>query len=75
MRWKPPEIRFDEEAATELKSIKAKVGQLVPLDMRYVFGPNATLIPVEDEKAKPLYPNGTRLINVPLRDLLDDSGY
>lgn len=75
MRRKPPEIRFDEEEATEMESIKAKVGQEVPLSMRYVLGPKPTLLSVEGDTASLMFPNGARLENVPLRDLVDDSGY
>ena len=39
MRRKPAEIRFEEDVKTEQEAIKAKVGQQVPLSMRYVLGP------------------------------------
>lgn len=75
MRRKPPEIRFHQEVAAEQQAIKAKVGQQVPLSMRYVLASKPTLVAVEGDKATLLFPNGARLENVPLRDLVDDSGY
>ena len=75
MRKKPPEIKFDKEVAAEQEAIKAKVGQHVPLSMRYVLGPRPTLVSVEGATATLLFPNGARLENVPLRDLVDNSGY
>lgn len=75
MRRKPPEIRFDQETVGALEALKTKVGQQVPLSMRYCLGSRATLVSVEGDTATILFPNGARLESVPLRDLVDDSGY
>ncbi len=75
MRRKPPEIDFAMEASAELEAIKAKIGQEVPLSRRYTHGPRATLVSIEGEFATLQFPNGARLDRVPLKDLVDDSGY
>ena len=54
----------------ESESLKTKIGQQVPLSMRYTLRPR-----VEVDMATLLFPNGVPLENVPLRDLVDDSGY
>lgn len=75
MRRKPPEIRFDGEASTQVQAIKAKIGQQVPLSMRYVLGVRLTWVAVDSQTSTLLFTNGARLENLPLRDLVDDSGY
>ena len=75
MRRKPPNIDFSQESASELESIRAKIGQPVPLSLRYALGPRATLLAIDGDFATLLFPNGARLEHVPLRDLVDDSGY
>lgn len=75
MRRKPPEIQFEQEASAQIAAVKAKVGQAVPLSMRYSLGPRATLVALDGETATLVFPNGARLENMPLRDLVDDSGY
>jgi hypothetical protein len=75
MRRKPPDIDFSQEAAAELEAIRAKVGQEVPLSMRYALVPRATLVSIDGDHATLLFPNGARLERVPLRDLVDDSGF
>jgi hypothetical protein len=51
MRRKPPEIRFDEEAAVERARIEALVGQEVPISMRYCLGPRPKLIAIDGDFA------------------------
>lgn len=75
MRRKPPEIDFGQEAAAELAAIRAKLGQEVPLSQRYTLGPRARLESIEGDLATLVFPNGAKLEGVPLRDLVDDSGY
>lgn len=75
MRRKPPEIKFDQEAEEHRQRVLALVGQQIPLSMRYVLGPRPILVSVEGDRATLLFPSGARLENVPLRDLVDDSGY
>ncbi len=73
MRRKPHEFRFDEEAAVE--RAKLVVGQEVPLSCKYCLGQRAKLIAIDGEFARIQFPNGTIIERVPLRDLVDDSGY
>ena len=75
MKQKPKEIDFGKEAETQLNAIKAHIGQEVPLSSRYVRGPRPILESVEGETATLRFPNGASLVQVPLRDLVDDSGY
>ncbi len=75
MRRKPQEIDFNEEAAIERTRIEALVGQEVPLSLRYCLGPRPRLVAIEGDYALLQFPNGARLERVPLRDLVDDSGY
>lgn len=66
---------INQEASARVEAIKAQVGHQVPLSMRYCLGPRATLVAVDGETGTLLFPNGARLENVPLRDLVDDRGY
>lgn len=75
MKRKPRVIDFEGETTDELQSIKARIGQKVPLSRRYTQGPKALLMSVEGETATIRFPNGAVLTSVPIRDLVDDSGY
>jgi hypothetical protein len=75
MRRKPQPINFDGETRNELEAIKARIGQEVPLSRRYTQGSKAVLISIENETATIRFPNGATLTRVPIRDLVDDSGY
>lgn len=75
MSKKPKEIDFRREADDQLKAIKSRIGQEVPLSNRYVRGQRATFVSVDGQTATLQFPNGATLANVPLRDLVDDSGY
>jgi hypothetical protein len=75
MKKKPKEIDFRKEAEEQLEAIKSRIGQEVPLSNRYVRGQRAILVSVHGETATLQFPNGATLANVPLRDLVDDSGY
>jgi len=75
MKKKPKEIDFRKEAEEQLEAIKSRIGQEVPLSNRYVRGQRAILVSVDGETATLQFPNGATLSNVPLRDLVDDSGY
>lgn len=69
MRRKPSEFGFEEE------SPKFEIGQEVPITLRYCLGQRATIVSINGEYAVIQFPNGARLENVPLRDLVDDRGY
>ncbi len=75
MRRKPHEIDFDEEAAQERQRLESLVGQEVPLSLRYCLGARPRLVAIEGDFALLQFPSGARMERVPLRDLVDDSGY
>lgn len=75
MARQPKEIDFCKEAEDQLNAIKSRIGQEVPLSNRYVRGPRPILVSVDGDVATLRFPNGASLIQVPLRDLVDDSGY
>ena len=75
MRKKPKAIDFRGETRDEMEAIKSKIGQEVPLSRRYTQGSRALLVSITDETATIRFPNGATLSQVPIRDLVDDSGY
>ena len=75
MRRKPPEIRFDEEAATEQRVHQSEGRTAGAAYYAVCARAKPTLVDVRGEKAVLLFPNGARLENVPLRDLVDDSAF
>ncbi len=75
MKQKPKEIDFGKEDAVLLNAIKTRIGQEVPSSHRYVRGPRPILVSVDGDTATLRFPNGAMLAKVPLRDLVDDSGY
>ncbi len=75
MKKKPKEIDFCQEADAQLYAIKSRIGKEVPLSNRYVRGIRAILVSIEGDTATLRFPNGATLVNVALRDLVDDSGY
>ncbi len=75
MKRKAKVIDFECEAADHLQSIRDRIGKEVPLSRRYTQGAKALLVSLEGETATIRFPNGAILTQVPLRDLVDDSGY
>jgi hypothetical protein len=75
MRKKPQEINFGKEAEEHLKAIKSRIGKEVPLSNHYVRGQRPILVSIEGDTATLQFPNGATLLKVPLRDLVDDTGY
>ena len=75
MRKKPKTIDFESETRDEIDAIKSKIGQEVPLSRRYTQGSRAMLVSITGETATIRFPNGATLSQVPIRDLVDDSGY
>ena len=75
MRKKPKTIDFESETRDEIEAIKSKIGQEVPLGRRYTQGSRALLVSITGETATIRFSNGATLIQVPIRDLVDDSGY
>ena len=72
---KPKEIDFRKEVEDQLNAIRSRIGQEVPLSNRCVRGQRAILVSVDGETATLQFPNGATLAKVPLRDLVNDSGY
>jgi hypothetical protein len=75
MRKKPKTIDFEGETRDEIEAIKSRIGQEVPLSRRYTQGARALLVSITGETATIRFPNGATLSEVPIRDLVDDSGY
>lgn len=66
---------FEAEAQRHLDELRSKVGQPVPLSCSYVRGQRPILLAIEGDRATLKYPNGATVMNVPLRDLVDDVAY
>lgn len=75
MRKKPKTIDFEGESKKEIEAIKSRIGREVPLSHRYTQGAKAVLVSIDGETATIRFPNGATLNNVPIRDLVDDSGF
>ena len=75
MRKKLKTIDFERETRDEIEVINFKIGQEVPLSRRYTQGTRALLVSITGETATIRFPNGATLSQVPIRDLVDDSGY
>jgi len=73
MSKKPKEIDFSKEAEDQLNAIRSRIGQEIPLSNRSVRGPRPILVSVEGETVKLRFPNSASLVQVPLRDLVDES--
>ncbi len=66
---------FEAEAQRHLDGLRKMIGKGVPLSCSYVRGQRPILLAIEGDRATLKYPNGATILNVPLRDLVDDSGY
>lgn len=75
MRKKPKTIDFEGESKKEIEAIKSRIGREVPLSQRYTQGSKAVLVSIDGETATIRFPNGATLSQVPIRDLVDDSGF
>lgn len=75
MRKKPKAFDFEGETRDEIEAIKSRIGQEVPLSRRYTQETRAVLLSITGETATIRFPNGATLCRVPIRDLVDDSGY
>jgi hypothetical protein len=51
------------------------IGKPVPLSRSYTQGEQPILVAIEDETATVHFRNGAVLTGVPIRDLVNDSGY
>jgi hypothetical protein len=75
MTRKPKVIDFEAEYYQWLERLRGMIGQQVPLSSAYTHGVQPILVAIERDRAILRYPNGATIINVPLRDLADDTGY
>ncbi len=75
MARKPKHINFEKEIEQQVVQLRECVGKPVPLSCRYVRGDRPILVRIEEDTAMLRYPNGVTVAKVPLRDLVDDSGY
>jgi hypothetical protein len=66
---------LDAEYQKHVTELKLRIGQTVPLSRSYTVGPLPILVSIEGDTATLRFNNGAQLINVPLRDLVDDANY
>ena len=74
MRKMPPELIVEAEPP-EIARIRASIGKQVPLRSRYVRGDKPILVAIENDLCTLRFANGVVMVGVPIRDLVDDSGY
>lgn len=69
-------VLLDPEAqdTRRVTYIQDKIGQVVPLSHYYLKGQKPTLIGVEGELCLLRYPDGATMRDVPIEDLVDDTG-
>lgn len=75
MARKPKVIDFEAETRQWEERLREMIGRQVPLSSAYTRGARPTLVAIENDRATLRYPNGATILNVPLRDLVDDVGY
>lgn len=74
MRRKSPTINVSAEPP-EVARIRECIGKQVPISCSYVHGERPTLVAIENDKCVLQFRNGAIMHDVPIRDLVDDSGY
>ena len=74
MRRKPPSMDIEAEAP-EVAEIRASIGKQVPIRSRYVRGERPTLVAIDGDACTLRFANGVTMLGVPIKDLVDDSGY
>ncbi len=74
MRRKPPMIELGTEPP-EVARIRECVDKQVPISCSYTRGERPTLVAIENELCTLQFRNGAIMLRVPIRDLVDDSGY
>ncbi len=68
-------VRFDQENEAEQANLRGMIGEEVPLSHYYLKGQKPTLVGVDGDLCILRYPNGVTMRDVPIKDLVDDSGY
>ena len=61
--------------APEVEIIRASVGKQVPVSFRYIRGERPVLEAIDGDKCRLRFTNGVTMTGVPIKDLVDDSGY
>lgn len=74
MRRKPPTIKLGAEPP-EVARIRECIGQQVPISCSYTRGERPTLVAIENDMCTLQFRSGAIMYQVPIRDLVDDSGY
>ena len=67
--------RFDAESESQQAIMRSRIGQEVPLSHYYWKGQKPILVGIDGDVCILRYPNGATMRDVPLTDLVDDSGY
>lgn len=75
MARKPKFIDFDQETQALLTSLYRQLGQPVPLSCSYTHQPRPVLVAIRGDRATLKFHNGVTMLNVPLKDLVDDRSY
>lgn len=74
MRKMPPELIVEEEPP-EITRIRASIGKQVPLRARYVRENKPILVGIDNDLCTLRFANGVVMVGVPIRDVVEDSGY
>lgn len=74
MPRKDKKIDWDAEAP-EVDAIRERVGKPVSLRTYYVRGEKPILVAIEKDRGTLRFANGVIMLNVPLRDLVDDFAF
>lgn len=74
MRRKRPVMDVAADAP-EIARIRASIGKQVPIRSRYIRGERPTLIAIDGKTCTLRFTNGVLMLGVPIKDLVDDSGY
>jgi hypothetical protein len=72
---RPKVLNLEAEYQQHLSTLREMIGKPVPLSRSYTQGEQPILVAIEDGAATVRFRNGAVLIGVPIRDLVNDSGY
>jgi hypothetical protein len=72
---RPKVLNLEAEYQQHLSTLREMIGKPVPLSRSYTQGEQPILVAIEDGTATVHFRNGAVLTGVPIRDLVNDSGY
>lgn len=72
---RPKVLDLETEYQEHLITLREMIGKSVPLSRSYTQGEPPILVAIEDGTATVRFRNGAVLTGVPIRDLVNDSGY